>query len=92
MAVYPFILINDEQLKNDKVLIRHEVIHLYQQLELLIIPFYIAYLFNYLLNRLKYKTHNEAYQKIVFEKEAYLNERNEAYLRLRRFWAWLAYV
>jgi hypothetical protein len=91
MALYPFILIRKEAFKNDQVLIRHERIHLKQQLEMLILPFYLLYLLNYLLNRIRLKNHNKAYLNIVFEKEANANEVNPAYLRQRSFWAWLKY-
>lgn len=91
MALYPFILVKSQKLKQDAVLIRHETIHLKQAAELLVLPFYILYLFNYLLNCLKFKTHNDAYMNIVFEREAYENEHNTSYLQSRRFWAWRYY-
>jgi len=88
MALFPFILVKKAAFKHDAVLIRHETIHLKQAAELLVLPFYMLYLFNYLLNRLKYKTHHEAYMNIMFEQEAYRNEHNASYLQTRRFWAW----
>lgn len=88
MALFPFILVKKPAFKQDKVLIRHETIHLKQAAELLVIPFYVLYLLNYLLNRLKYKTHHEAYMNIVFEQEAYRHEHNSNYLQARRLWAW----
>jgi hypothetical protein len=88
MALFPFILVKKPAFKQDKVLIRHETIHLKQAAELLVIPFYVLYLLNYFLNRLKFKTHHEAYMNIVFEREAYRHERNSSYLQTRRFWAW----
>ncbi|RZK84416.1 MAG: hypothetical protein EOO98_16755, partial [Pedobacter sp.] len=50
MAVFPFILLKSERFKSDTEIINHEKIHLRQQLELLILPFYILYLINYLFN------------------------------------------
>jgi len=41
MALFPFILIKKKDLPVGDVLINHERIHLQQQLELLLIPFYI---------------------------------------------------
>ena len=92
MAIFPFILLKDKHQKADPVLINHERIHLRQQLELLILPFYLLYLFNYLLNLLRYKNHHRAYFNIVFEREAYTCERKPDYLKTRRFFAWLKYV
>lgn len=89
MALFPFILVKTEQHKQDPTLIRHETIHLKQAAELLAIPFYVLYLLNYLVNRVKYKSHQAAYMNIVFEREAYRNEQNEAYLKHRKLWAWM---
>jgi hypothetical protein len=91
MALFPFILVKTAKLKSNKRIINHEHIHLRQQLELLLVPFYILYLLNYLLNLLYYMNHNKAYLNIVFEREAYSNERNPDYLKGRRFWAWVRF-
>jgi len=91
MALFPFILVRSGALKQDKELIRHETIHLKQAAELLVIPFYLLYLINYLINRLKYKEHYKAYYEIIFEREAYRNERDIRYLTNRKFWAWRFY-
>jgi len=39
MAIFPFILLHDKKMKENKVLINHERIHLRQQVELLVVPF-----------------------------------------------------
>ena len=55
----------------------HKNIHLKQQLELLVIPFYIIYVLNYLYNLL-WITHDKSYRNIIFEKESnldYINNR-----------------
>lgn len=70
----------------------HELIHFKQQLELLILPFYILYLLNYLVNLLLYRNHSEAYRNIVFEREAYKNDSNYYYLSNRRFASWITYL
>lgn len=89
MAVYPFIFLKSKDQKQDEILINHEKIHLCQQLELLIIPFYFLYLFNYLINLLKYKNHYQAYFNISFEKEAYRYEKELIYLSKRRWYNWI---
>ena len=91
MALFPFILLREDAMRNDAVLLNHERIHLKQQAELLVLPFYILYLFNYLANRLAYKGHHQAYLNIVFEREAYLQEANLAYLSTRRWYNWLLF-
>ncbi len=92
ITLFPFIFIRTKELLNDKSLIRHEQIHLRQQLELLILPFYLFYLINYLYNLWKLKNRTSAYHFIIFEKEAYRYEHDPDYLRHRKFWAWLSMI
>lgn len=88
ITVFPFIAFKDFGCI-DKVLYNHERIHLRQQLELLIIPFFIWYGVEYLINRIKYKDHNKAYLNISFEKEAYGNQDNFEYLKTRKWYSFL---
>jgi hypothetical protein len=55
-------------------------IHLRQQIELLILTFYLIYVLEYLIYRIKGMNHYDAYMNISFEKEAYANEKNTNYL------------
>lgn len=91
MALFPFVLVGTENDKRDKVLINHEKIHLYQQLEMFVIPFYVVYLGHYFIQRINYKKHHPAYMNIVFEREAYQNETNLEYLKKRKLWAFWNY-
>lgn len=91
MALFPFILVKTDRLKSNKAIINHENIHLRQQMELLLIPFYIIYLLNYLLNLLYYMKHDKAYRNIVFEREAYTNEGDLQYLQQRQIWGWVRF-
>ena len=92
MALFPFILLKHQNNNYNSSLVFHERIHLRQQLELLIVPFYLLYLINYLFNFLYYKNHHQAYMNIVFEREAYANDQHRNYLKERRFWAFLSYL
>lgn len=92
MALYPFILLRDGAMKEDAVMMNHERIHHRQQLELLIIPFYVLYLLNYLLNRMQYRSHRDAYLNIVFEREAYAHERDIDYLNGRKMFSFLKFI
>ncbi|MGM9476434.1 hypothetical protein ACS5PU_08385 [Pedobacter sp. GSP4] len=89
MAIFPFVLLKSAGLKNDQELINHEKIHLRQQLELLVVPFYLLYVLNYLINLARYRNHHTAYRNILFEKEAYDNEEDLKYLKNRSWYAWL---
>jgi hypothetical protein len=91
MALYPFILVKNSADRHNCVLINHERIHHRQQLELLIVPFYIWYLTEYLIKRIRYQNHATAYYGISFEKEAYFHEKDLHYLKKRRPWAFLKF-
>lgn len=86
MAVFPFILLREKQFMDNEVMMNHEKIHLRQQAELLVIPFYIWYGLEYLFNLAKYRSHAAAYRNISFEREAYNNENNHNYLKNRMLW------
>ena len=92
MALFPFILVRKAGHKTDPRLINHEKIHLAQQLELLILPFYLLYQLHYLVNLIRYRKHDRAYRNIVFEKEAYAMESCPEYLKNRPFWAWAKFL
>ena len=91
MAIFPFIILQHKDQKTNLTLINHERIHLRQQLELLILPFYILYGLNYLLNLYRFKNHYLAYFNISFEREAYANESDLAYLKRRKLFSWWPY-
>ena len=86
LTLFPFIILRHKKFKDDKTLINHERIHLQQQMELLVLPFYFIYLLNYLVNLLIYRNHALAYRNIVFEREAFLNEKDLSYLKRRKLW------
>ncbi len=92
MAVFPFVFLKEKYLKNDKVLVNHERIHLRQQLELLLLPFYLFYLIEFLFRLVYYQNWKKAYKNISFEREAYANEQNLDYLKQRAFWTFLKYL
>jgi hypothetical protein len=92
IALFPFVFVRDKALGTHPVFLNHERIHLRQQSELLILPFYVWYVTEYLIRRLHYPTQKEAYRNISFEREAYANEGNLDYLKKRRFWSFLGYL
>lgn len=81
LAFWPFIFVPSTTVV-DEVLLNHERIHLKQQLEMLIIPFYIWYLI---------ALRRKGYMGISFEKEAYANERDLGYLTKRKNYSFLKY-
>lgn len=89
LTVFPFVFLREKSSKDDLILMNHERIHWAQQKELLLIGFFIWYGLEYLFKLLRYKNHQKAYKNIVFEREAYLHERNFEYLATRKFWHFL---
>lgn len=70
--------------------INHEKIHWKQQVELLVIPFYIIYLLEFLIKFLFYG--KDSYRNISFEREAYSNDENLDYLKSRKLFSWIKYI
>ena len=81
IAIFPFIIVPTTTIVTDRLL-NHERIHLRQQLEMLVIPFYIVYLIEY---------YKKGYFHVSFEKEAYANEHNSKYLSIRRIFSFYKY-
>ncbi|MGV8877931.1 MAG: hypothetical protein ACOH2A_02745 [Sphingobacteriaceae bacterium] len=92
MALFPFILVKKRSYELDAMLMQHEKIHLQQEIELLVLPFYILYLTHYLVNLIRYKNHEKAYLQNMFEQEAYKHDKEEGYLVHRRFCAWMPFM
>ncbi|MFC6096855.1 hypothetical protein ACFPVY_09380 [Flavobacterium qiangtangense] len=92
LTLFPFVIIRDFLDKENKVLLNHERIHIRQQLELLILPFFVLYFLEYLIRLVQFKDRNKAYRNISFEREAYDNERNLDYLKTRPFWKFKNYI
>lgn len=92
LTLYPFVFLTDAADKNDRVFLNHERIHLRQQLELLILPFYLVYVLEYLFRLVQLRDKREAYYAISFEREAYANEKDLDYLKRRSFWKFLFYM
>ena len=89
---FPFVFLSDKKDKAHTVLLNHERIHIRQQLELLIVLFFIWYGIEFLVRLVRYKNRRVAYYNISFEREAYSNEKDLYYLKQRSFWSFLKYL
>lgn len=87
ISLYPFGIYVDNK---DVYMINHEKIHWQQQKEMLVIPFYIFYIIELLIRKIK-KRHFEAYLSLSFEREAYDNQYNLNYLKERKMYSWVKY-
>lgn len=82
ITLWPFIFVKKECSFN-KIDLNHEQIHGEQQKELLIIPFYIIYLIEWVF---------KGYKNISFEREAYYYEYDLDYLNNRRYFNWINFL
>lgn len=90
MAVWPFIFVKSglDEIEANCV-VNHEKIHIRQQLETLVVPFFVVYFVEYLVRLTSGQEH--PYREISFEKEAYENDVNVDYLNDRKFWSFVNY-
>lgn len=82
LAFFPFIIVPKSTVIDDE-LINHERIHLRQQIELLIIPFYVWYLI---------ALWRKGYYGVSFEREAHLNDSDLEYLKKRKPYSFIKYT
>jgi len=92
MTLWPFVILKNRQLKADKILLNHERIHLRQQVELLVILFYLWYGIEFLIRLLQHKDRHIAYRSISFEREAYAKEKDLEYIKTRPLWKFISYL
>ena len=92
ITIFPFIFLKRKDLKQNQPLINHEKIHLKQQVELLVIFFYIVYGIEWFIKYIKYKNSYIAYLNLSYEREAYQNESDLNYNKNRKFWAFINYL
>ena len=72
------------------ITINHEKIHWKQQVEMLVLPFYIWYLIEYLIRL--FLNGSTAYNSLSFEREAYDNDKDMEYISKRKPYSWLKYI
>ncbi|AWV98894.1 hypothetical protein DJ013_12205 [Arcticibacterium luteifluviistationis] len=90
IAIFPFIIVRSQV--PSVTLLNHEKIHIRQQIELLVVFFYIWYVLEWFMHYLKVRNFWAAYRMISFEKESYCHENDLDYLKKRKFWAFLNHI
>jgi hypothetical protein len=97
ISIFPVIVLREKYnikhpywKKAGNVIINHERIHFQQALELLVIPFYVIYVLEWLFKLPFYG--KEAYKNISFEKEAYSNQIDLQYLKNRKRYNWIKLI
>jgi hypothetical protein len=91
LTLWPFVFVRKDA-RMAATTIRHENIHGEQQKEMLILFFYLWYLVEWLVKLCIYRNSMTAYKNISFEREAYANQNNVAYLDERKPYAFLKYL
>ncbi len=92
LTIYPFVFVAEQKYVGNASFINHEKIHIRQQFEMLVLPFFIWYFIEFLYRLVHYKDKYLAYKNISFEREAYANEHDVAYLKTRKLWRFLKYL
>lgn len=92
MTVFPFVFTRDAFKAKDEVFRNHEKIHLRQQLEMLVVLFFVWYAMEFLIRWVQYRDRYKAYRSLSFEREAYANERTMNYLKRRPFFSFIKYL
>ena len=92
ITLFPFIFLASTEIKQNNQIVRHERIHLRQELELFVVLFYLIYFTEFLVGYIKYNDRYKAYRNISFEREAFDNDLNPDYLKIRRPWSWWRYL
>ena len=91
ITIYPFIFMQKSPGEHPFVY-NHELIHIAQNEELLVVGFYIALLLSYIINLVKYRNIFKSYENIPFEREAYACMKNMEYLQSRKLFAWVQFL
>lgn len=90
LAPFGIYLREDVYDKQNPITINHEKIHWQQQMEMLIIFFYFFYFTEWLIRT--FTNWGGTYRSISFEREAYKNDTNYAYLNNRKPFSWIKYL
>jgi len=89
VTFFPFILLKKSYFDSNpnmlETTITHEKIHIRQQIEMLVVIFYLWYFLEWVFKGFNYNA-------ISFEKECYNNETNKNYLKHRKLWNFIKYV
>ncbi|MCC2590176.1 hypothetical protein [Chryseobacterium sp. MFBS3-17] len=92
ITLFPFIILRKVQDRDNEVLLNHERIHLRQQLELLVVFFYLWYVIEYYYWFFRLRDSYMAYRYISFEREAFAKETELSYLKKRKLWSFWKYI
>ena len=67
ISIFPFIILERKEIKEDKTFVQHEMIHIRQQMELILILFIILYYLEFLILFIKYGNLQQAYRYVLYK-------------------------
>ena len=93
MCIFPFIFVRKDARAIKTTDINHETIHGKQQIEMLLVLFFVWYGIEWLVRLVAYGFDGHlAYKNISFEQEAYLNENDLSYPYERKLYSFVRYL
>lgn len=87
ITLFPFIFFNDSRITEQDI--RHETVHMWQQVALLVLPFYLLYFLFWIVNLARYRDSMQAYYAIPFERSAYRLEKESHASKCTMAFDWL---
>ena len=91
ITLAPFGIYIRKEYLNWNWIVNHEKIHWQQQIEMLIVFFYLWYLIEWFIRKFLF-FQKKAYHKISFEREAFYYEENLNYLNNRKHFTWMKFL
>ena len=91
ITIGPFVITKSNTVLNP-IDLQHDDIHWAQEKEMLIIPFYLWYVIEFLIRLIIYRDWNKAYRNISFEQEAYKYQEDSNYVKTRKYYDWVKYL
>ena len=88
ITIGPFVITKPNTVLNI-IDLQHEDIHWAQEKEMLILPFFIWYVIEFLIRLVIYRNWDKAYKNILFEQEAYAHQEDPDYIKTRKLYAWI---
>lgn len=91
-TIYPFVFVaNTRRFLAEPMNIFHEQVHARQQIEMLIVPFYVWYIIEFAIRACRVGW-SRAYYRISFEQEAFANEHDPGYAKNRKLFGWVKFL
>jgi hypothetical protein len=89
VAAWPGVILARRGASLSARVVNHERIHHAQQREMLILPFFVWYVLEFMMRFLFTFSWGKAYRNLLHEREAKRHEGNAGYLARRSAWAWI---